>query len=54
MMKPFPPVVRAGVRDGLALAGCLLLVTLGSLYTVSGVMGYGAAGRRGQCPSQVL
>lgn len=41
-MRRFPPEVRAGVRDGLTLAGCVLLVILGSLYTASGLMGYGA------------
>lgn len=42
MMRRFPPVVRAGVRDGFTLAGCLLLVILGGLTTVAGVMGCGA------------
>lgn len=41
-MRRLPPAVRAVVRDGLTLAGCLLLVINGGLFTVAGVLGYGA------------
>lgn len=40
-MKPLSPFVRAVVRDGLTLAGCLLLLIHGSLLAVAGVLGYG-------------
>jgi hypothetical protein len=41
-MGHLPPVVRAVVRDGLTLAGCLLLLINGGLYAAAGLLGYGA------------